>query len=150
MLRRERAAQRRPLQQHDRLRVDDVATGAARLGVEAVDACLRRPAQAPRALARFDRLSRRGAREFSWFIYRVTNPTMQTLFMAPRNYLRMQEALLSLLAGDVYGKSPIRASLLAFKALFYFMSLANLARTIRAWRRRRANIRDADAASAGA
>jgi choline dehydrogenase-like flavoprotein len=42
------------------------------------------------------------------------------------------------------------ASLFAFKALFYALSLAHLPRTIRAWRRRRDNIRDVDAASAGA
>lgn len=127
-----------------------LAMNSAFLGVEAVDACLRRPAQARRALARFDRLVRRGPREFSWFIYRVTNPTMQTLFMAPSNHLRMKEAVLSLLAGDVFGKRPFAASLLAFKAVFYLVSFAHLARSIRAWRRRRDNIRDADAANAGA
>ena len=127
-----------------------LAMNSAFVGVEAVDACLRRPAQAPRALARFDRLVRRGPREFSWFIYRVTNPTMQTLFMGPSNHLRMKEAVLSLLAGDVFGKRPFAASLLAFKAVFYLVSFAHLMRSIRAWRRRRDNIRDADAANAGA
>ena len=127
-----------------------LAMNSAFVGVEAVDACLRRPAQAPRALARFDRLARRGASEFSWFIYRVTNPTMQTLFMAPSNRLRMKEAVLSLLAGDVFGKRPFAVSLLLFKAVFYLMSFAHLMRSIRAWRRRRDNIRDADAANAGA
>jgi len=127
-----------------------LAMNSAFVGVEAVDACLRRPAQAPRALARFDRLARRGASEFSWFIYRVTNPTMQTLFMAPSNRLRMKAAVLSLLAGDVFGKRPFGVSLLLFKAVFYLMSFAHLTRSIRAWRRRRDNIRDADAANAGA
>jgi len=127
-----------------------LAMNSAFLGVDAVDACLRRPAEAPRALARFDRLVRRGASEFSWFIYRVTNPTMQTLFMGPSNRLRMKEAVLSLLAGDVFGKRPFAASLLAFKAVFYLMSFAHLTRSLRAWRRRRDNIRDADAANAGA
>lgn len=127
-----------------------LAMNSAFLGAEAVDACLRRPAEARRALARFDRLVRRGPREFSWFIYRVTNPTMQTLFMAPSNHLRMKEAVLSLLAGDVFGKRPFAASLLAFKAVFYLVSFAHLTRSIRAWRRRRDNIRDADAANAGA
>jgi flavin-dependent dehydrogenase len=127
-----------------------LAMNSAFVGVQAVDACLRRPAEAPRALARFDRLVRRGPREFSWFIYRVTNPTMQTLFMGPSNRLRMKEAVLSLLAGDVFGKRPFAASLLLFKAVFYLMSFAHLTRSIRAWRRRRDNIRDADAANAGA
>lgn len=127
-----------------------LAMNSAFVGVDAVDACLRRPAEARRALARFDRLTRRGPREFSWFIYRVTHPVMRELFMGPRNFLRVKEALLALLSGDVFGKSPIGPSLLAFKALFYLMSLASLRSTLRAWRRRRENIRDADAANAGA
>jgi flavin-dependent dehydrogenase len=127
-----------------------LAMNSAFLGAEAVEACLRRPAEGARALARYDRLVRRGPREFSWFIYRVTRPAMRELFMGPRNVLRMKEALLSLLAGDVLGKSPIQASLLAFKGLYYLMSLARLPATLRAWRRQRASIRDADAANAGA
>lgn len=125
-----------------------LAMHGAFIGTEAIDASLRRPAEARAAWRHFDRVMRRGPREFSWFIYRVTNPTMQSLFMAPRNHLRMKEALMALLAGDVFRGRPYRTSLLAFKAVFYLTSLAHLGRTIRAWRRRRENIRDA--ASAGA
>ena len=37
----------------------------------------------------------------------MTNPAMRELFMHPRNPLRVKEALLSLLAGDIYGRTPI-------------------------------------------
>ncbi|HEX4508994.1 MAG TPA: hydroxylase, partial [Burkholderiaceae bacterium] len=77
-----------------------------------------------------------------WFIYRVTNPTLRELFMHPRNPLRMKEALLSLLAGDVHGTLPIQPSLYALKAVYYLGSLAHPVRTWRAWRARRANVRD--------
>jgi flavin-dependent dehydrogenase len=127
-----------------------LAMNSAFTGVEAVDACLRRQAEAPRALAHFDRSVRRGPREFSWFIYRITHPVMRDLFMGPRNILRMKEAVLSVLAGDVFGRVPSRASLLAFKALYYVLLLSNPASAIRAWRQRRENIRDADSAGAGA
>ncbi len=126
-----------------------LAMHSAFTGADAVDACLRRPGEARRALACFDRQTRRAPREFSWFIYRVTNPVMRELFMGPRNILRMKEALLGLLAGDVFETSRIRSSLLAFKALFYLKSLAGLGDTVRAWRQRRENIRDAQASSAG-
>ena len=66
---------------------------------------------------------------------------MRDLFMAPGNVLRVKEALLSLLAGDIFGKTPIWRSLLAFKAIYYIASLAHLKRTIIAWRRRKANMR---------
>jgi hypothetical protein len=71
----------------------------------------------------------------------MTNPTMRDLFMAPRNYLRMKEALLSVLAGDIFGKTPIWGSLLAFKVVYYASSLRTIGRSLGAWRRRRVNIR---------
>jgi flavin-dependent dehydrogenase len=107
---------------------------------EAIVACRREPRRAARALRRFDRRVRHGPRHFSWFIYRVTNPTMRELFLGPRNVLRMQEALLSVLAGDIFGRTPIWASLRAFKAVYYLVSLANWRRTRAAARRRSENI----------
>ena len=62
--------------------------------------------------------------------------------MEPRNVLRVKEALLSLLAGDIYGRTPIWASLGALKAIYYAVSLANFRRTYAAWQQRRKNIRD--------
>jgi flavin-dependent dehydrogenase len=108
---------------------------------EAIETCRADPAHAARALKRFDRLTRHGPKQFSWFIYRVTNPTMRELFLGPRNLLRMQEALLSVLAGDIFGRTPIWTSLRLFKVLYYAISLANWRRTFRAARRRQDNIR---------
>jgi hypothetical protein len=39
--------------------------------------------------------------------------------MAPRNLFRMEEAVLSLLAGDIAAGSPIHGRLMLFKALYY-------------------------------
>ena len=121
-----------------------MAMTTATTAAETVDTCLREPAGAAAALKHFEHISRHGTREFSWFIHRITNPTMRDLFMGPRNYLRMKEALLGLLAGDIYGNTPIWSSLRAFKAVYYIMSLANLRRSIEAMRRRRINIQPAD------
>jgi len=93
----------------------------------------------------FDRNVQRGPREFSWFIFRVTNPTMREFFMAPDNPFRVKEALVSLLAGDIYGNTPIWRSIRILKTLYYLVSIRNLGRTVRAWRRRRVNIRDVEA-----
>jgi flavin-dependent dehydrogenase len=116
-----------------------MTSGAA--AAQAADICRTRPARKALALKSFDRLMRRGPKQFSWFIYRVTNPTMRELFLSPRNVLRMEEALLSVLAGDVFGRAPIRASLLLFKGLYYVISIAKLGRTLSAMRGRAANIR---------
>jgi flavin-dependent dehydrogenase len=107
---------------------------------EAIHACRTQPATAKRTLKQFDRTMRHGPKQFSWFIYRVTNPTMRELFLGPRNVLRMEEALLSLLAGDIFGRTPIWRSLRLLKGVYFLMSLANLRRTIRAARRRAINI----------
>ncbi|MBU1263890.1 MAG: NAD(P)/FAD-dependent oxidoreductase [Thiobacillus sp.] len=121
-----------------------LAMNSAFAGAEAVDTCLRQPDQAAQALKRFDQAVKHGPKEFSWFIYRITNPTMRDLFMSPRNYFRVREALLSVLAGDIFGKTPIWRSLLVFKAIYHLTSLANLQRTVTAWKRRKLNIRPLD------
>jgi hypothetical protein len=82
-----------------------------------------------------------GPKEFSWFICRVTNPTMRDLFMSPSNVFRVPDALLSVPARDIYAKTPIWRSLRILKAIYYIASVANLKRTFMAWKRRRTNIR---------
>jgi 2-polyprenyl-6-methoxyphenol hydroxylase-like FAD-dependent oxidoreductase len=108
---------------------------------DAVDTVLRRPGQAAAALARYHHVVAHGPKEFSWFIYRVTNPTMRDLFMGPSNIWRVKEALLAVLAGDIFGARPFKYSLMMFKGLYYAFSLANLKRSLVAWRRRRYNMR---------
>ncbi|NMG35894.1 NAD(P)-binding protein [Azoarcus sp. TTM-91] len=121
-----------------------LAMQSAFFGADAVDTCLREPAKSHAALARFDKGIRLGPREFSWFIYRMTSPTMRDLFMGPRNPLRVKNALISLLAGDIYGRVPIRFSLAAFKTIYYVNAIGNWRRTLAAWRMRRRNIQPVD------
>ena len=125
-----------------------LAMQSAFVGAETVDVCLRQPERAAAALTKFDRMMRMGPKEFSWFIYRVTNPALRNMFMAPNNIFRVKEALLSVLAGDVFGHTPIRRPLFAFKTIYYLTSLFNLKRTLQAWRRRQYNIRVVDEANA--
>jgi len=112
-------------------------------GTEVIDARLKGDARAEsKARARYDYVMRKGPKEFSWFIYRVTNPTLRELFMYPGERLQMKKALLSVLAGDLFGKTRIKPGLYAFRAVYYLFSLANLRRSLVAWRRRAFNIRD--------
>jgi flavin-dependent dehydrogenase len=125
-----------------------LAMHSAFVGADTVDVCLRQPQHAASALKNFDRMMRIGPKAFSWFIYRVTNPTLRNMFMGPRNFFRVKEALLSVLAGDVFGKTPIQRPLLIFKGIYYAASVFNIRRTVQAWRRRKHNIRPVDEASA--
>ena len=113
-------------------------------GAGVVEATLDMPQAAAALRKRFDARVRHGPREFSWFIYRVTNPTMRELFMDPQNPFRVKEALLSLLAGDIYGKTPIWRAIRIMKAVYYLVSIGHMTRTWRAWLRRRVNIRDVE------
>ncbi|MGB3068521.1 MAG: NAD(P)/FAD-dependent oxidoreductase [Ottowia sp.] len=117
---------------------------------DTIDTWLTQPSRRQQALRELDRVLRHGPRQFSWFIYRMTNPVMRDLFMGPRNPLRVKEALLSVLAGDIYGRTPIWASLALFKGIYYISSLTQLPTAMRAWRRRQFNIQPAEGAgSAG-
>lgn len=120
-----------------------LAMYAAFESAELVATRLDRPAEAATARRRFEAMMRKGPREFSWFIFRVTNPTMRELFMHPQNPWRVKEAMLSLLAGDIYGNTPIWGSLRILKTVYWLMSLAHLPRTLQSMLRRRRNIRDA-------
>ena len=111
-------------------------------GAELVATALDRPHEYARGRKHFEANMRKGPREYSWFIFRVTNPSIREMFMRPANPLRVKEALLSLLAGDLYGQTPIWGSLWALKGIYYLVSLKSLRRTWRGWRRRHFNIRD--------
>lgn len=118
-------------------------------GAKAIGRCLSRPAESAAALAEFDRVMRHGPEVFSWFIYRITNPTMRDIFMGPRNIFRVKEALLSVLAGDIFGSTPIWRPLRIFKVIYYLSFLGSLRQSIRGWRNRRINIRPVDDAGLG-
>lgn len=117
-----------------------LAMNSGFIAADAIDTCLSKPEEAPAALREFDRLMKHGPKEFSWFIYRVTNPTMRDIFMSPRNVFRVKEALLSLLAGDIFGKTPIWRSIMVLKGIYYIASLANFKRSWMAWKKRQFNI----------
>jgi len=72
----------------------------------------------------------------------VTNPALRDLFMSPSNIFHVKEAILSVLAGDVFGTTKIQRPLRIFKGIYYVASLLNFKRTYKAWRMRKSNIRD--------
>ncbi len=118
-----------------------LAMHTAVAAADAIHTCRTQPARTRAAFKEFDRVSRHGPKQFSWFIYRVSHPTMRELFLDPRNVLRMEEALLSLLAGDIFGRTPIWGRLRMFKVMYYVLACARLTRSFRAWRLRTLNIR---------
>ena len=95
-------------------------------GAEAVETCLRAPERGTRALKRYDEAARQALGSFTWFIYRIREPAMRNLFMSPHNWLRMEEAVLSLLAGGVSNGWSVRVRLFMFRGVYYITKFAHL------------------------
>jgi flavin-dependent dehydrogenase len=112
-------------------------------GAKLVQTALDRPAELAAARRALEERMRVGPRDYSWFIYRVTNPTIRDMFMHPQNIFNVKQGLMSLLAADIHQEGPrYRRSLLMFKVVYCFVSLLNPRRTIDGWKRHRFNIRD--------
>ncbi|MDE8346181.1 MAG: NAD(P)/FAD-dependent oxidoreductase [Acidocella sp.] len=95
-------------------------------GAEAVAACLSKPEKSAKILRRYDAGARNALGAFTWFIYRIREPAMRNLFMSPRNYFRVEEAVLSLLAGDMQGGWSTRWRLYIFRTIYYITKFAHL------------------------
>lgn len=118
-----------------------LAMQSAFAAATAVDAILSERQSVRAALRAYDRSLRHGPRHFAWFIYRINQPSMRDLFMRPSNRFRAKEALLSVLAGDIFGDTPIWKSLRAFKLVYYIHVWSHAPRSLRAWFGRRRAIR---------
>ena len=94
-------------------------------------------------LFRYRQRLQRGLRAFSWFIYRFTSPAMRNLFKAPRNVLGVEQAVVSMLAGDVYHGVGIRARLWFFRFIYAVSWLLNWRESLAAQRARRRSVRTA-------
>lgn len=111
------------------------------LGAEAVDAWLRNDRTAEAKFRHFENMVRRGVKTFSWFIWRFNSPGMRSLMLHPGNPLRVQEAVTSLLAGDVFRNVGARSRFWLFKFFYYMFSLKHAPTSLRLWRLRVRNAR---------
>ena len=93
------------------------------LGAKTIDACLRNPSKQKYYLNRHARIIRKGIERLSWFIYRFTDPAMQSLFMKPNNTFKVQDSVISLLAGDLFYKYRLTFPIFVFKGIFYLKRL---------------------------
>ena len=83
-----------------------------------------------------------GIDSLAWFIYRFNTPGIAWLFRNPRNLLRVEEAMISMLAGDVFRDNGVRWRLHFFKLLYYITSTIHWRDSLTSWmqRRRRASM----------
>ena len=94
-----------------------------------------------RAERRYRRHTKRAIATFSWFIYRFTSPVMSFLMSNPRNVMKVVQAVISMLAGDVYANREVRRRLVVFKTIYGVSWLMKWQEAIRFHRLRRASIK---------
>jgi 2-polyprenyl-6-methoxyphenol hydroxylase-like FAD-dependent oxidoreductase len=123
-----------------------LAMQSAFTGADTIETCLDRPREAPAAIRAFDASTRRGLDAYSWFIYRIMTPGLRHMLMNPTRRFRLQSAVLSVLAGDVFRDSlALGLRLRAFKVIYYVFNALDLKRSIAAWQQRRLDTREARA-----
>jgi len=114
-----------------------MAMSSAFMSIDVIETALKEPQKAAREMQKFEATMRRGVDTFCWFIYRITTPALRNLFLGPKNYFRMEEALLALLAGDVFRPTRIGTPLFLFKMIYYAHNLVMWRESFAAWRMRR-------------
>ena len=73
----------------------------------------------------YRRKTRKGLQAYSWFIYRFTSPAMRSLFKNPRNLLQVEQAVTSMLAGDIFLNRNVKLRLRLFRLIYTISWLLN-------------------------
>ena len=117
-----------------------IAMSGAENAATTIDACLGNPHASRKLLQQHKSKIDNALKTFSWLIHRFNSPVIHKLFMAPANNWRIQQAIISLLAGDLYRDTPVRSRLFVFKIIYYLMCLKNIPASMASYRRRKKNI----------
>ena len=105
-----------------------LAMSSAEEAAALVDAALRDPSVELAQQRRLEKRLRTGMQRFSFFIYRFNNPVMKRMFRAPSNRLRIEQGVISMLAGDVFDTPRVLWRLYLFKLIYGVLTLGD-------WRR---------------
>ena len=114
-----------------------LALNSALRSAEVVEAYLQQSSEYTKRLRNFEATVERGLKTFSWFIHRFTQPAFRSMFISDHPPRFIEKGVLSLLAGDVFGKSPTFFPLLLFKICYYFAYVTNWQENRAASRRRK-------------
>ena len=111
-----------------------LAMSGAEQAAEVVDRALREPVLEVPLLRALEKRQRAGMERFSFFVYRFNEPVMRDMFRNPRNTLKLEQSVISMLAGDLFDAPQVLRRLRLFKLLYGILALRN-------WRRWRAGHR---------
>ncbi|HEY1899048.1 MAG TPA: NAD(P)/FAD-dependent oxidoreductase [Steroidobacteraceae bacterium] len=117
-----------------------LAMNSAERAADVVAACLREPRREAALQRDYTRFVKRGLGQMSWFIFRFTSPAMTRLFAHPRNPLKVEQAMVSLLAGDVFNSPRVWWRLQVFKLIYFWTWISLWRRSVRNNRARRRQV----------
>ena len=117
-----------------------LALNSAFSGAEAIDQSVKNPSNHNRIMRQLEREVSSGLSVFSWFIYRITTPAIRDLFMAPRNVWGVKSAIISVLAGDLFRRTPIGTQIFIFKLIYWIKVMSAPRMALFAHRNRRKNM----------
>ncbi|ATE73970.1 NAD(P)/FAD-dependent oxidoreductase [Lysobacter capsici] len=127
--------------------VDPVFSSGVYLGMNSgeqaasvVDGALREPAREAELQRGMVVRLKRGLKHFQWFIYRFTTPVMRELFNAPRNFWQVEQAVISMLAGDVFDNKAVLRRLRLFRFIYAMTAVRMAPQALRGWLRRKRQV----------
>jgi flavin-dependent dehydrogenase len=116
-----------------------LAMNSAKAGARVVEGVLQDRAAEGRLQREFDARVRKGIGNFSWFIYRFTSPAMRWIFKNPRNVFRLEEAVISMLAGDVFDSEDVLRRFQLLRGLYAVRLVAEFRASVSNLLKRRRN-----------
>jgi flavin-dependent dehydrogenase len=102
-----------------------LAMQAGEMGADAAAAWLENPALGRKLAKQTERRLRNAMDRLGWMIYRINDPVMRRLFLAPRDAFGMRAGVVSLLAGNLDNRAAIRLPVIAFKSVYYALTWMN-------------------------
>jgi flavin-dependent dehydrogenase len=105
-----------------------LAMSGAEQAATVVDAALREPRREANLLRKLEKRQRAGMRRFAFFIYRFNSPVMGRIFRQPRNIWKIEQGVISMLAGDLFDSPNVVRRLRAFKLVYAITALRHFAR----------------------
>lgn len=119
-----------------------LAMDSAEQAANVVDVALREPAREAALQAAMVTRLNRGLAWFQWFIYRFNTPVMKHLFNNPRNKWQVEQAVISMLAGDVFDNPAVLRRLRLFQVIYALTAVQQAPAALRGWLRRRRAARE--------
>ena len=105
-----------------------LAMSGAEQAASVVDTALRHPATEAQLLRKLEKRQRAGMKRFSFFIYRFNGPVMTRLFRYPSNRWQLEQAVISMLAGDLFDTPKVIQRLKLFKLVYATVALFDFRR----------------------